>query len=851
MSSSEIYPPRARRYVDNQLVLAPRYYPEPGPEGFYPELQHPVQTRLGIRLNTVLNKEVYTQLNAVFIAGMRMGITQNEIREYFRGIGDNFIFTEFHKHPHKDFMITCMEFGSAKDADDVICFTKHNTHLFGDERVTVRYSDIHSSGYSSGSTKDILLVREELALSPSYTPRSIPLIFPYQGNLGSGSWANYPSPIQPQFAFLGSQQRNIQSPFASTPTIPSRSNEARKACSPSTSVDPFSASSSSRSRRESHSKPPASFPRISPMVPSPMNKTFPTPATLSRWDSPFNPIPTGPKPLIERIAFSPPPNPMVPLTVTPAIGAPINNINPMELTKALQRLQDISYKLNFQVDPSPGKVTERLRHPAPSGEKKSEHPYPYGLAPWSKRYEKSQNGMLERMKRGRYFRKYQAEEMGHADEFENNINIKDENETRKRSTSASESYRDASSRGRSSSSSHTYKPYGGRTRKGNGTSLYDDEGGRGYQHHLYDHHQRHGHGHRNHDNARSHKYDGQDRKKEDKFTLNELRGFAHHFDTPNLNLCSQGTVEPKYIGIPGDGKTLIFGSKRRDVDMALVSPEEPQVCTDTGSKQHEGSREVIGDDGNGNGARRGNLASHEDEDEEVEEVEEIEDEEWRMKSKRIDDKDNGVIKTSREEHQSGMEVGEEGEIIEEIKDNGLKEDKGMVAELERKEDLDPEVDIDVSTGNPMDGDDKADTPTSHANEPPPRKPSSETRVFRVSDLSSDILSMLGIELRYTFRNERLNEVSRWDDLAGGEGEGKVLRLDLPNHAQARISGLSLNNSEIEIEGILEDESYRLGKGDDEEIVGNPTRGTRRLRSGGDHVSEEETGRTKRRRRKII
>ncbi|WWC90180.1 uncharacterized protein L201_005113 [Kwoniella dendrophila CBS 6074] len=168
--SIDIYPPRAKRTVDNVLVLYPRYYSDPGPEGFYPELQYPVQTRLGIRFHTLHNKNVYIQLNCVFMSGLKMNMTEKDVRDILKGITNEILFTTFKKHSTRNIKMACMEFSSARDADEVILFAQFNNRLFGDERLTVRYSDVNSHNCS---TKDILLVREEIALSPPYNPRSL------------------------------------------------------------------------------------------------------------------------------------------------------------------------------------------------------------------------------------------------------------------------------------------------------------------------------------------------------------------------------------------------------------------------------------------------------------------------------------------------------------------------------------------------------------------------------------------------------------------------------------------------------------------------------------------------------
>ncbi|WRT63229.1 uncharacterized protein IL334_000132 [Kwoniella shivajii] len=169
---SNIYPPRARRFVDGTLVIRPRYYADPGPEGYYPELQYPIQTRLGIRYSSFLQKQVYIQLNAVFMSGLRPTYTEKDLRNILNDISTNIRFDCFHPHKSRNGKITCMEFQSAKQADEVIIFANTHRTLFSDGDFIARYSDWYARGVNAESTRDILLVREELALSPPYTPRS-------------------------------------------------------------------------------------------------------------------------------------------------------------------------------------------------------------------------------------------------------------------------------------------------------------------------------------------------------------------------------------------------------------------------------------------------------------------------------------------------------------------------------------------------------------------------------------------------------------------------------------------------------------------------------------------------------
>ncbi|OCF38613.1 hypothetical protein I317_07603 [Kwoniella heveanensis CBS 569] len=157
--------PHVKRFVDGVAVLHPRYYADPGPEGFYPELQYPTQTRLGVMWNQHLGKETYIQLNAVFMTGIERKYDREHVRGAFEIISSNV----HGKHP--DEMIAIIEFPSAQQAESAILFANSNSRLLGDGHFFARYADVNAKGTYAGSTKDILLVREEFALSSPYTPR--------------------------------------------------------------------------------------------------------------------------------------------------------------------------------------------------------------------------------------------------------------------------------------------------------------------------------------------------------------------------------------------------------------------------------------------------------------------------------------------------------------------------------------------------------------------------------------------------------------------------------------------------------------------------------------------------------
>ncbi|WVQ94177.1 hypothetical protein IAU59_001255 [Kwoniella sp. CBS 9459] len=164
-------PPRVKRYVDNVAVLRPRYYPDPGPEGFYPELQYPTQTRLAVKWNEYLGRETYIQLNAVFMTGIMRAFGREDVRAAFNDISRDIDITLFQVHAkHPEEMIAILEFPTPQQAEQAIRFANSNGRILGDGHFFARYADVNLKGPHAESTKDILLVREEFALSPPYTP---------------------------------------------------------------------------------------------------------------------------------------------------------------------------------------------------------------------------------------------------------------------------------------------------------------------------------------------------------------------------------------------------------------------------------------------------------------------------------------------------------------------------------------------------------------------------------------------------------------------------------------------------------------------------------------------------------
>ncbi|WWC97546.1 hypothetical protein V866_004430 [Kwoniella sp. B9012] len=833
--TSEIYPPRARRYIDNQLVLPPRFYPDPGPEGFYPELQHPVQIRLGIRFNPLLQKQVYFQMNAVYIAGMSLDMTKDKLKRHLSGITDNFIFTEFKKHPHREVMLACMEFASLKDADDVICFVRAHTRLFGGKKVIARYSDIQSN---TESTRDILLVREELALCPPYTPKSIwPPSQSQDHHSNATRYRTYPPypPLDP----VKSDGRG-KPPL--TPTIVSSSPLFKPVVCKTDTLDPsFNNEFKTPGSRET----PGSLPPKPPINEVGNKMDDNVSSNLESSSSYIPPIPTGPKSLIERISFTPHTSSSIPrdnfnstnsvADKTPEPGVPIEKMQSDQISKALYALAAISHKLNMN-SINLTQITEPTRS-------HRDHRF------HSEDNDRSSVGSVHanRQTCGRPQKGV--------------------------STSPRRIYMSEDDRRRSfSSSSFHHNDHSGRSSQ-RGSSYRTHEG-------YYDTHRRdryrHRHGHHN----RIRRYDHYRPESSDKaipttITKDEMKESKHHF---KVNEEEEGTIEPKYIGISEDGRLLMFGPTRRGVELALLGDH----------KDEDGQREQPADTAYTEESRTQRdsldglasplLSDHEsvsqlrvnalNEESSEAEVEEIEDERFRVqpatrlnvdanikedrehnatglgrraKERTVPEDETGDTESQAEEREMTLEDSkEEGEISEglgHIDTANFHDSQSQTKVIQRCQLVGNASrsfsNIDrVSRFYPKCSSPKFD----FSNTLTPK-----LRVYRISDLSSDILDLMGIQLRYTFKNDNLNRSDRWEDIISSEseGKGKVPRL------AGRDLGirLGMSNSEFEIEGILRNGSSHS---DDNEQDRAHKRSRSRSRSADDKEEVERTGRKRKR-----
>ncbi|WWD22700.1 hypothetical protein CI109_107193 [Kwoniella shandongensis] len=169
-------PPRVRRYVDNIAVRYPSFYPDNGGPGWYPELQYPTQTRLDVRYNNVLGREVYIQLNAVFFTGLRKDMNEGDVLDVLAtlGVANGAKFTLLLSNRRQpDYRIAIIEFPTARQAEDAIVRSSENRAVFRSREFRARYSEINGNGPCQGSLRDILLVREEFALTPLHIPTSL------------------------------------------------------------------------------------------------------------------------------------------------------------------------------------------------------------------------------------------------------------------------------------------------------------------------------------------------------------------------------------------------------------------------------------------------------------------------------------------------------------------------------------------------------------------------------------------------------------------------------------------------------------------------------------------------------
>ncbi|KAK8844747.1 hypothetical protein IAR55_006597 [Kwoniella newhampshirensis] len=166
-------PPRVKRYVDQIVVRHPSFYPDHGGPGWYPELQYPTQTRLAVRYNPLLEREVYVQLNAVFLSGLNMDMSKEDVMRVLGNFGVAHeakiaLFQPNKKQP--GYRIAIIQFPSARQAEDAMNLVNDNRHVFRSQEFRARYSEVNAKGPNEGSVRDILLVREEFSLTPPHVP---------------------------------------------------------------------------------------------------------------------------------------------------------------------------------------------------------------------------------------------------------------------------------------------------------------------------------------------------------------------------------------------------------------------------------------------------------------------------------------------------------------------------------------------------------------------------------------------------------------------------------------------------------------------------------------------------------
>ncbi|WWC67285.1 uncharacterized protein I206_101193 [Kwoniella pini CBS 10737] len=748
--TTAIYPPRARRTVDNILVLTPRYYPDPGPDGFYPELQRPVQTRLGVRFNDRLNKDVYFQLNAVFMTGLRLDFTQQDLKNLFKHITSEVCvllipflpwnkgradqrkqirFTALHPHGNKNVSLACMEFSSAAEADEVIIFVTTHRHLFGDNNIHVRHSDINASGYTAGSTMDILLVSEVLALSPPYTPRS------GSSNTSSGQ-------LPDGWHAAGFSRDFFKLKRSSSPTLicPNSSKKYHQTTPmPTDRIKSSSLTGRSRSRNtDQHVERPS--------VESESTWAAAEGYRLGNQDRLCDhnrkftegnclKIPSGPKSLLQRIDMST-------LAYHPSASRTCAyQMNSAESTLPSEKLEELSAKLDFNIDYSPTVVGNDRR----TLEDGIEHAY----SPKEERTSSLTSGL-----------KHDPEHP-----------VSDHTTAQKRIA-------------RSLQRRRSFNRTDGTSRKRRSSS------------------QRHGHF--TDRRERRHSHHPQGRKQEvlkKSITLKDLKAFHHYFVSRDRH--TNAKPEPKYVGISEDGEQLIFGKKRRIVEKAFLCgfSEEKGEEYNLTSDDTNGVATFGGDDDEGTPLKNSlevNLSETE------EEIEEIEDERFRRKKVSLID----IHDEKEKKEVAAQRIGEivEGEISESGLENGLHQHSSL-DEIYNQ----PTQDLffEKSVTNRGEGQtknlakspvltippsiDKAERDTNKDNH-------STFTVYRVDELSEEVLEMMGIELRYTFNNDSLNSAKAWKQVNETPKEAN------DDKDVIKVLQLVRTGSEDQIDSILSDVS---------------------------------------------
>ncbi|XAO22465.1 hypothetical protein I312_101236 [Cryptococcus bacillisporus CA1280] len=169
--------PRANQYPDDVFVRLPAYYDDHGGPGWYPELQCPQQAHLAVQYRSALRKNVHIQRKAFFILGIKEELGKQGIREILYSFGAERRFTKCQPLRHfPGHVRTTIQFPCQHKAEDVLMIANRNSHLLvsSSSELKVRYPEIDSRGFNTASTRDILLVREEIPLTSAYIPTIAP-----------------------------------------------------------------------------------------------------------------------------------------------------------------------------------------------------------------------------------------------------------------------------------------------------------------------------------------------------------------------------------------------------------------------------------------------------------------------------------------------------------------------------------------------------------------------------------------------------------------------------------------------------------------------------------------------------
>lgn len=74
----------ARHLPDGRAVMSPSFYPDPGPPGWYPELQQPRRARLEVRPAIRSDHQVYVQPNALLLSSIPALHTEAHIQDLLK-----------------------------------------------------------------------------------------------------------------------------------------------------------------------------------------------------------------------------------------------------------------------------------------------------------------------------------------------------------------------------------------------------------------------------------------------------------------------------------------------------------------------------------------------------------------------------------------------------------------------------------------------------------------------------------------------------------------------------------------------------------------------------------------------